>query len=234
MRNGIAVKVTAATLAAALGACPAAQADDRSRRPIAAAPMLAAGSQPWAGLYIGGSAGLGAGDANDIVSADRNSGDHRFNGPVLGAHVGYNWLIGPFLLGLEAGINGADLEGGARWDSVNRISTHVDWYATAVGRVGYAQGTWLVYGFGGAAWGSVDKETRGDNGEGAVLSIDVAGWTAGFGAEYALSPRWSLRAEYSHVDFGSSALEFAPGFPASTDLKLDTVRIGVSYKLFGN
>jgi opacity protein-like surface antigen len=228
MRTGIAVKMAAATVAAVLGACPAAQAYDRGRHPAAAL------GQAWAGLYIGASVGLGVGDADDIVSAGRNTGDHQFDGPVLGAHVGYNWLTGPFLLGFEASLNGADLQGGAKWDDFNRISTQLNWYGTAVGRFGYVQGTWLIYGFGGAAWGSVDKETRGDNGEGAVLSLDVAGWTAGFGAEYALNPRWSIRAEYSHVDFGSHAVQFAPGFPARTDLTLDTFRIGASYKLFGH
>ena len=30
----------------------------------------------------------------------------------------------------------------------------------------------------------------------------LVGWTAGAGAEYALSPSWSVKAEYQHFDFG--------------------------------
>ena len=36
----------------------------------------------------------------------------------------------------------------------------------------------------------------------------LVGWTAGAGAEYALSPSWSLKAEYQHFDFGKMSYSY--------------------------
>ena len=39
-------------------------------------------------------------------------------------------------------------------------------------------------------------------------SDTLVGWTVGAGAEYALSPSWSLKAEYQHFDFGSMSYTY--------------------------
>ncbi len=36
----------------------------------------------------------------------------------------------------------------------------------------------------------------------------LLGWTAGAGAEYALSPSWSIKAEYQHFDFGKMSYSY--------------------------
>jgi opacity protein-like surface antigen len=77
----------------------------------------------------------------------------------------------------------------------------LDWYATGVGRLGYAHNQILIYSFAGVAWGKV--ESVFDLGAGAA---DHVGWTAGLGLEYALSDRLSLRLEYSHVDLGRETI----------------------------
>ena len=39
-------------------------------------------------------------------------------------------------------------------------------------------------------------------------SDTLVGWTAGAGAEYALSPSWSIKAEYQHFDFGKMSYSY--------------------------
>jgi outer membrane immunogenic protein len=71
------------------------------------------------------------------------------------------------------------------------------------------------------------------------------GWVVGAGVEWMVGSNWSVRAEYLHYGFtgGSGVLPFVvPAgngcFPAGTcgwnatssNLKFDTVRVGVSYK----
>ncbi len=41
------------------------------------------------------------------------------------------------------------------------------------------------------------------------------GWTIGAGAEYALNPSWSLKAEYQHFDFGSMSYSYSGCTPVS-------------------
>jgi outer membrane immunogenic protein len=60
------------------------------------------------------------------------------------------------------------------------------------------------------------------------------GWTAGGGIEVALTRRWSLKAEYLYMDFGTSTTTWAvPGLPTlsdSTRLNMNTVRAGLNYR----
>ena len=60
------------------------------------------------------------------------------------------------------------------------------------------------------------------------------GWTLGGGMEFALTDRWSAKAEYMHYDLGkerfvTSTAGGAPADIADIDTRGDTVRIGVNY-----
>jgi outer membrane immunogenic protein len=50
----------------------------------------------------------------------------------------------------------------------------------------------------GGAFGDIKAATPGLAG----ASATNAGWTAGAGLEFAVAPRWTLKAEYLYVDLG--------------------------------
>jgi len=57
------------------------------------------------------------------------------------------------------------------------------------------------------------------------------GWALGAGLEWAFAPRWSLRAEYLHVDLGDDHHYNAGAIRTDVDVTADIVRVGVNYNL---
>jgi outer membrane immunogenic protein len=247
-----------------------AYAADLSGGSVKDAPVAYGPQHSWAGLYVGGSAGYGSGELDrtrthdviwglgNVTQSFQSDSTRDLDGAIYGAHIGYLWQFGHVVAGLEASFNGTDIEDCSRICNEGGIDTRtaLEWYSTAVARLGYAEGSWLVYGFGGLAWGSA-KVSATDNLpviEGRFIpnpsrisdihggSVDSVGWTAGLGVEYAVSDRLSVRAEYSHVSFGDESI----GLGSYTDLliwstnhisdkigiEFDAVKIGASYKLY--
>ena len=202
----------------------------------------------WAGLYVGASAGFGVGDTSTAISnitwyreedtpGSFKIADYDLNGAIYGAHLGYNFQRGNIVFGVEVGINGTDMDGSqGLLTSAITSERELDWYATAVARLGYASGKTLFYGFGGVAWADVTSKL-------SILGYTVdeqnethVGWTAGLGIEHALSDRFSVRVEYSHVDLGEETTQYDLGFVSfdkDVDVKFDAIKIGASYKFGG-
>jgi opacity protein-like surface antigen len=110
----------------------------------------------------------------------------------------------------------------------------------------------LIYGTGGLAWTRFVENTDlaaltvtppGPTNFGVFSSTSIPtwrfGWVAGIGAEARLfDTNWLARLEYLHYDFGDSGSSSAAAFlipgamstRSSSDLTLDVVRAGVSYK----
>lgn len=218
--------------------------------PIAALPPV------WSSLYVGGSIGYGWGDVSDTITlefdpASAGSGSIRedsdeLDSVVYGAHLGYNFQYGNFVFGPEIGITGAAMDA-APFEyelSGNSIKHDLNWYASAVGRLGYAHDEFLFYGFGGVAWSRVQTDfPNAANLEDAEDVTTFVGWTAGVGVEYALSDRFSLRLEYAHVDLGSEKnfserTSITPNVDIivtnETDIEFDVVKIGASYRIGGH
>jgi outer membrane immunogenic protein len=218
--------VAAATLMASFGAAAAAAADlggyggSTKDGPVAYGPAAS-----WAGLYVGASVGYAWGEG-DQFSEGRFETD--LDGAVYGAQVGYNFQRDNIVFGVEASFNRADMDGDIL-SGGDVVSTEVDWYATAVARVGYSFGDMLVYGFGGVAWGDVTVGfSRFESEESHV------GWTAGLGVERALSDHLSVRLEYAHVDLGTEDHFRDAGCDVCEgSAEFDVVKVGVNYK-FGS
>lgn len=212
---------SAATLAVVLAAASSAQAAD--------AAMPAA--YDWTGFYVGANAGVAWNNTtvedrftfnNERIPGlahDLDGNQAAFTG---GAMLGYNYQIDHIVLGAEADFNylgfSADQKDertityeGTTWTNTNKLSFEADWFGTIRSRVGYAVDNWLVYGTGGAAYGSmsVDHEFTGSDGalSGSKVNGNVDtvnwGWTVGGGVEYGID-RWSLGVEYLYVDLGSA------------------------------
>jgi outer membrane immunogenic protein len=202
----------------------------------------------WTGLYVGVNAGYSWGDFEQtatippfgvvpILSFDGFSGtyDADADGASGGAQAGFNWQINGLIVGFEADIQAANIEGGATGSEVlvvNTIlgpvdlettvatTTEVEWFGTARLRAGFAPTQrLLVYGTGGFAFGRTNStssvtavidpsgspETILDN-ETASSSDTRTGWAAGAGAEFAIDSNWSVKGEYLYTDLGDEEI----------------------------
>lgn len=204
-----------------------AMAADLGRAPPAQAASV---SWSWTGPYVGLTAGYawGAGVENAIGPVVADGIPTSFSvspkGWLAGGFGGFNYQLGAVVVGVEADLSWSDLRGSSTWDAhiVNipaasyiTLDQSLDWLGTVRGRVGVNPfGGLLVYGTGGFAYGgvTVDRHYR-------FPPIDLAssdtttrtGWAAGVGLEYALTPGWSVRGEWLHVDLDRLTADIGRG-----------------------
>jgi outer membrane immunogenic protein len=227
-----------------------AQAADLPAMPAKAPAPAYVPSYNWNGFYVGGNVGWGwaphTSDAFTDAGAFVSSASNTRDGLLGGLQAGFNWMAWPsILIGIEADIDAADI----KYTNVSTTGTGTssteskdDWFGTVRGRLGYAMNNWLFYGTGGFAW-MHDKATRtvlasvvpALVGQSASVSATLTGWTAGGGVEVGLTPNWTARLEYLHMDFGSYTSHFvyvpAVGNRMNNEtLRADIVRFGINYK----
>jgi outer membrane immunogenic protein len=183
---------------------------------------------------------IGGRDFVDFLEALLQS-ENDVNGAIYGAHIGYNIQRNNWVYGVEFGINGTGMDGSGTCVVIGYCSRSMDWYATGVGRLGNASGNTMFYGFGGVAWGDVETEIGIASPGLPFLKGEEThvGWTAGVGIEHALTDRFIVGIEYSHVDLGeeNTALSFdgetIKGISSDVDLEFDAIKVRGSYKLTG-
>ncbi|RYC17874.1 outer membrane protein [Ciceribacter ferrooxidans] len=194
------------------------------------APLAVPVSSDWSGFYLG--AHLGGGKSIIDWTYDLGgTADHEGEGVLGGAQAGYNFQSGDWVFGLEADISASGIEGDT--DCPNpafTCSSDAKWLSTVRGRVGYSFDKLLVYGTGGLGIGRFEMST--DNGAGTSGSTTKTdtGWVAGAGVEYAISPRWSVKAEYMYYDFGSTDYTVDGGLGIEVDQRYHTGKVGVNFK----
>jgi outer membrane immunogenic protein len=207
-------------------------ADLNSTRTLPEASRAAAVPFTWSGWYLGINGGYGWGRSNwsdPLIDPD----GRRFglSGGLVGGQVGYNWQFSRFVLGLESDLDWTNLSGGrgdggvCATDGGGQCRTSQSWFGTTRGRLGYAFGSWLPYVTGGAAYGDIDLMQASGTETAARL-----GWAAGAGVEYSITPRWSAKLEFLHLDLGTAAfMGAASSTPISAPAKDDIVRAGINY-----
>jgi opacity protein-like surface antigen len=219
----------------------------------------------WSGFYIGAhlGGGLQLSDVSDPFGPSIYGDTVRTPGPLAGGQAGYNWQFGQTLLGIEGELGWADFFGTNTClaysglyisanceDDANALAT----LAARLGGIVGADGGTLLYGKVGGAWsnGNLEATTNAGAGTPTTSSGDSRfGWMLGAGAERMLSRRWSVKAEYDYLNFGSSGLATPQGFfqpvpsgnpadmvqTASTGTKVSEdahlFKIGVNYRLGG-
>jgi len=224
MKRFMFVCAGAMALAALVGS---AEAADLSSRPIyTKAPPMAAPYYNWTGFYLGINGGGGWGS-----SSWDSTGSFDTSGGLVGGTIGYNWQMGPWVLGLEGDIDWANIKGTT--NTVGCIgggcSSENTWLGTARGRVGYAFDRWMPYITGGAAFGDVEATHAGATGQ---TSTQV-GWTAGAGFEFAVVNNITAKVEYLHYDLGSfqCGLNCGNGFVNdNVNFNANVVRGGVNLR----
>jgi outer membrane immunogenic protein len=198
---------------------------------------------------------LGIDTAAISSAATQNTKTRGFAG---GLQAGYNWQSGNLVWGLEGDINylaskknttnsgpfPSTTPGGIVGPptvsfGVSETITN-SWLFTARPRLGWASGNWLVYGTAGLAVGQVKfaqvVSLVSPFTEMSSVSPVLVGWSAGAGAEYAISAKWSVKAEYLYADLGrinttsSSNPAFAGLFVNNSVRVTDNIaRVGVNY-----
>jgi outer membrane immunogenic protein len=190
----------------------------------------------WAGFYAGVQAGWAGTDASSAFNNGTPTLNLSQDGFVGGGHIGYNFQRGYWVFGVEADIDGTNLN--KKTQSLNNgtsgASLDVNWESSVRGRLGYAAGSTLFYGTGGVAF--ADINLKGGPAPAAGIgpldshSTTLTGWTAGGGVEHFVSPAFSVRVEYRHSDFDHNSF-ILPTYGVTQKLELtqDEVRVGASY-----
>jgi outer membrane immunogenic protein len=194
------------------------------------------------GALLAVAAVSGAAEAADLVPGLAPIRGYSWQGPYVGANLGYLWGTttnnptqpsgvsgglqvgynlqgGPIVAGIEADLQLSGAEDRfAPWKFSN------PWFGTLRGRVGYATGNLLFYGTVGLAYGALTAENTLT---GVSQSGTGAGWAAGGGVEFGLTADWSARAEYLYVDLGNQPFGVTG---ANNGLAAHLLRLGVNFR----
>jgi len=227
-------------------------------QPVASLPVYWTGF--YLGGYFGGGYGnadigfVGDATANRRVSGWLGGGQLGYNyqigGYVLGVEgdFGGTSITGSKTCGAPNGLDGNGFPGGFS-PYFMTCASDLDWIATAAARVGMTWNRALFYIKAGAAWteetvsanciigpNNVTSNLRQCINQAGLLvnyldaSANRTGWLVGYGAEFALTPNWSAKAEYKYMDFGDQGYTASDGSRLTSDLQVSTVTIGVNYR----
>ena len=227
------IAIIAALALASIEGMSAQAADMAVKAPVA--PVVAV--HGWTGLYVGLNAGGVWGNTDiDYRASDFGfsgpagaallnsvaSGKVESSGFTAGGQIGYNYQFGRTVLGVEADLQYTDLSGsrfvsltvppalgGPLIDTFSQ-SMSSKWLSTLRGRLGFANGPWLLYATGGLAVAEVSYTDVGffpflPSTNAASRTETRAGWTIGAGAEWMFGSNWSVKAEYLYVDLGTTS-----------------------------
>jgi opacity protein-like surface antigen len=223
-------------------------ADLPAKAPPAQQPM----AWSWAGLYFGAHIGsaMSVNTVKDPFGPSIFGDQIQSPGYFGGGQIGFNWQApgSNWVWGIETDASLANLDGtntcfafSGTFSSLN-CRAHTDSFGTATGRVGWAFGPFdraLVYGKGGFAWAHSNEDMIVNQsfplifpgrvvvveGDASSTGFTSLGWTVGAGAEYALTPHWTVKAEYDFMDFGSDGVTPPPNSILLNPPKFNTGRV---------
>jgi opacity protein-like surface antigen len=181
----------------------------------------------WSGFYLGAHVGgvLGTTNFADPYGLSIFGDTVRSPGFLAGGQIGFNWQRpnSPWVFGIQVDISDPVSDGtntcfaysGSAFNTTCRVRP--DATGTVTGRAGYAagpDGRTLLYVKGGLALADSHVDMALNNNLNGLFGIGPAitsnssnlrlwGGTVGAGAEYALTPAWSLFAEYDYLGFAS-------------------------------
>lgn len=241
------MKLTSIALAAGLLAGTAAvatAADLRGAPPPPADYGYAPPAPIWQGFYIGGNVGYGwDADGHDhFASSDGNFRAGLDNaGAFGGGQFGYNAQYGNIVAGIEADIQGGDVNSSLAYThggGVGTLTSDFNAFGTIRGRLGYAMGPWLLYATGGFAWADVDTRALGVTGAGKGYDVSgssfATGYVVGAGVEYALNRNWSIKGEYQYLNLDAGTIGGTDSGGSAVNVRsepdLHTVRMGLNYR----
>jgi outer membrane immunogenic protein len=201
----------------------------------------------WTGFYVGGH--LGYGWAKPDVS------DPTTGAPVAaplpsprgflgGAQVGFNYEVARWVFGIEADYTWTDVKGTANCFVLScapgglTLYGYPDQHATLAGRIGYDFDRLLLYVKAGGAWVHEKFQHTAIAGARCLVPCTASntgtGWVVGGGFEYALTNNWSVKLEYTYMNFGTKVLtDVTNGVDHdifNETRVLQDVKLGLNYK----
>lgn len=179
----------------------------------------------WTGAYIGVNAGMGFGGFNSGAQHYFGSGPL---GGVYGLTGGYNYQSGKLVLGGEVDYAFSHIADSASPFAGASSTGVVENFFTARARFGYAADRLLVYGTGGYAGGNLRGALFGP-GIGYDSTHFANGFALGLGAEFAITPHFTAKAEYIYSSLGGSNYFSGTGYNTSSGVNLNLLRAGVNY-----
>jgi outer membrane autotransporter protein len=229
---------------------------------ITKAPVYkAAAVYNWTGFYIGADLGATYGFDDWTMSAlGGTATSPRFAGILGGGQVGYNYQVGKWVFGINAGFDGTNARGAQACGNAASsfffftCEVNVNDLFTGTARIGYAY--WdrvLLYVNGGVAVGQVRAQVVCNTDSQPILPQPPgvapfslfgfgcpiegamnarAGWTVGWGTELGLTPNWSVKGETRYFDLGTDHYTLAGGLPIIADIRTNGFisTIGLNYR----
>lgn len=180
----------AATLAAGAAHAGGYVAPVVETAPVVVEPVVTTDASDWTGFYAGLQYGQGTGEAS---FGDLNT-ESDFDG--YGVHGGYMHDFGKFVAGAELDYNKLDIDDADKGD-LTRLRA----------RAGYDMGRFLPYVTLGAAHLSADQ---------AGVDVSETGFTYGLGADFKVTERFTVGAEYTKQDFND--VDNIDGLDLDTDM----------------
>jgi outer membrane immunogenic protein len=218
----------------------------------------------WTGFYVGVQVGGAWGTGSNLFTGFdpffppngvflNSNFNGNPSGVIGGGHIGYQYQINQWILGIEGDVNGTSLSKtfAAAFPDGTSITANssASIQGSIRGKLGIAWDRWMIYGTGGVAFGgfntSVNVVNPGFVGIGAVVfppffttgnfSNTRVGWTAGGGVQYAVTNNWWIFAEYRYSNFGSIRENFPSVgagvfFNGNRQIQQNQVQGGISYK----
>lgn len=203
----------------------------------------------WHGFYAGVQGGAAAIDSRSAYDIIGNGyfvlkSAAEFDGLFGGIHGGYNFAFGDGpVFGFEADANLGDTSIDDVKKYIGELESYsardfydVNSFGSARLRAGWAFGNFMPFITGGVAVADYDYGFKAKESSFSAKGSDLAvGYTLGGGAEYAISKRVRLRAEYRYTDYGSAEVKLttdttSPAFVVTdVELKSHAVTMGVSF-----
>lgn len=184
----------------------------------------------WSGFYAGFQGGYSlaqtSADSGPFPGVYTQSYSLTSTGLFGGAHFGYNYQFGHYLLGAEVDLEAANYSSHNAGSLGSMRETHLDWQSSIRGRLGWTSGPWLAYGTAGVVF------ARGGTSLPAASFTDkYTGWTVGLGLERAVTQSATLRLEYRYTDFGRTTYaNTATNTQDSSTLTNNALRAGISFR----
>ena len=224
-----------------------------AKRSIKDGPALASWSEyNWTGPYLGGFAGRVVGDEDWFTAALGTTDKPEFGGYLFGGQAGYNVQFGRLVMGIEGDYGFANAKGGRSCTPLFPGDTsqflfscnaEMERLAVIAGRLGFTWQRALFYAKGGLAIGQTTVQTSVNTSNVPLFFTGVpfllppvngetkwlTGWALGAGLEFALTDKWSAKAEYMHFDLGSDRFAIDPPNVADASASGDVVRVGINY-----
>ena len=200
------------------------------------------GAYNWTGFHAGWNTGSVWGHQEWTFLDVDTTTTPKYQGYALGGEIGYDYQMGPLVLGIAADYAWSNAEGGMSCPNAQSFScvAKIDSIGFLTGRLGVARDRALYYVRGGLAMAEVGARGKYNlDGAGLSSGLDLAdttktltGWALGAGMEFAVTDRWSVKGEWMHYDLGSTSFVLDDN-PSDNNNKIGTTgeiaRIGVNY-----